>query len=605
MERLPYPLPSKSTLSPLSRRWPLVIAAGIGLLGSARAAQFGDFTYTDDGTSITITDYPTAATGPVEIPETIDGKPVTVIGFQAFRDCGGITSMTIPSHVTTIRQSAFYDCSSLGSVSIPPSVTSIGDAAFSRCPGLRSVTIPSARVGAIAFQYCVSLTSVTFLSGSNIGMQAFSIGCYALRSAIFMADAPLIDSSVFPTDSGFAVYYLNGASGFTTPVWHGYPSFPGVSPQFTSAPPPATGELGKAYAHSCTATGAPAPTFAVTAGALPGGLVLSANGEFAGSPDVEGVFTGTITAHNGFPPDTTQDFLIDTREWVYLTSEPFHGTVAGAGKFLPNAITTLAATPDPGYLFTGWTGDATGTDNPLSVIMDADKTITATFTPDTSDDDDDGLTNFQEIVETGTDPTKPDTDGDGAKDGADAFPHDPVETLDTDRDGTGDNADTDDDGDGYSDEDEITIHHTNPKRADSDGDGLSDPAEIETHSTNPNVADTDNDGLRDGEEFTTYHTDPLVGDSDGDGFLDGYEVLTGKLPLDIADKPALVAEARTAIEFTFPAAVGKIYQIEVSSDLAVWEIVETGIAGTGGQVQRFYSTRGMPTRYFRVEEQAP
>ena len=314
------------------------------------------------------------------------------------------------------------------------------------------------------------------------------------------------------------------------------------------------------------------------------------------------------TGVNGNQTDNSADgsgaaYVFSPRSILSTLAE--HGTVTGGGEYERHATATLAATPAPGYLFAGWSGDATGTVNPLSVLMDADKTVTATFTPDTNDDDSDGLTNYQEIVESGTNPALPDTDGDGAKDSKDAFPLDPAETLDTDRDGTGDNADADDDGDGYSDEDEINIHHTDPKRADSDGDGLSDPAELETHHTNPNVADTDNDGLRDGEEFTTYHTNPLLGDTDGDGFLDGYEVLTGKLPLDPLDKPALVAEARTAIEFTFPAAVGKTYRIEASTDLAAWEIVETGIAGTGGQVQRFYSTRGQPKRYFRVEEVAP
>ena len=301
----------------------------------------------------------------------------------------------------------------------------------------------------------------------------------------------------------------------------------------------------------------------------------------------------------------TTDVLVDTRAKLPLATTAQHGTVTGAGNYTRDTTATLTATPDRGYLFANWTGDATGTTNPLSVLMDADKTVGANFTPDTADDDGDGLTTFQEIVEYGTNPPLPDTDGDGAKDGADAFPLDPAETLDTDRDGTGDNADTDDDGDGYSDTDETTTYHTNPKRADSDGDGLTDPAELETHHTNPHVADTDNDGLRDGEEFTTYHTNPLIGDTDGDGYLDGYEVLTGKLPLDPLDKPALVAEARTAIEFTFPAAVGKTYRIEESTDLAAWEIVESGIAGTGGQVQRFYSTRGQSQRYFRVEEGAP
>jgi hypothetical protein len=69
--------------------------------------------------------------------------------------------------------------------------------------------------------------------------------------------------------------------------------------------------------------------------------------------------------------------------------------------------------------------------------------------------------------------------------------------------------------------------------------------------------------------------------------------------------PALVAEARTAIEFTFPAAIGKTYRIEGSPDLATWSTVESGIAGNGGQIQRFYSTRGQPQRYLRVEEVGP
>jgi uncharacterized repeat protein (TIGR02543 family) len=283
-----------------------------------------------------------------------------------------------------------------------------------------------------------------------------------------------------------------------------------------------------------------------------------------------------------------------------------HGGITGnASPYFTNTTATLTATPSPGYIFTGWAGDATGTENPLSVLMDADKTITATFGPDTNDDDEDGLTNYREIVELGTRPDLPDTDGDTVDDGEDALPLDPTETLDTDGDGTGDNADTDDDGDGYTDEDEINIHGTNPKRADSDGDGLSDPTELQTHLTNPNLADSDSDGLSDGAEVNTHGTLPKVADTDGDGFLDGYEVLTGKSPLNDQDKPALVAEARTAIEFTFPSALGKTYRIEDSFDLQTWDTVESGIAGNGGQIQRFYATRGMPMRYFRVEEVAP
>jgi hypothetical protein len=66
------------------------------------------------------------------------------------------------------------------------------------------------------------------------------------------------------------------------------------------------------------------------------------------------------------------------------------------------------------------------------------------------DDDNDGVLDIDEI-ELGLDPKNPDTDGDTVNDGQDAFPLDPKEWEDTDGDGIGDNADTDDDNDGILD----------------------------------------------------------------------------------------------------------------------------------------------------------
>jgi uncharacterized repeat protein (TIGR02543 family) len=40
----------------------------------------------------------------------------------------------------------------------------------------------------------------------------------------------------------------------------------------------------------------------------------------------------------------------------------------------------LTATPNSGYVFTSWSGDATGSNNPLTVTMNANKNITANFT---------------------------------------------------------------------------------------------------------------------------------------------------------------------------------------------------------------------------------
>ena len=65
-------------------------------------------------------------TGAVTVPTTLGGKPVTSIGEEAFVDCSGLTSVTIPNSVTSIGDGAFIGCSGLTSVTIPNSVTSIG-----------------------------------------------------------------------------------------------------------------------------------------------------------------------------------------------------------------------------------------------------------------------------------------------------------------------------------------------------------------------------------------------------------------------------------------------------------------------------------------------
>ena len=50
------------------------------------------------------------------------------------------------------------------------------------------------------------------------------------------------------------------------------------------------------------------------------------------------------------------------------------------GSYSPGAMATLTATPAAGYQFAGWSGDLSGTKNPATISMDANKTAVATFT---------------------------------------------------------------------------------------------------------------------------------------------------------------------------------------------------------------------------------
>jgi len=110
-------------------------------------------------------------------------------------------------------------------------------------------------------------------------------------------------------------------------------------------------------------------------------------------------------------------YLLEFITEIKIAPNQVNGSLVGAGIYPPGATASLTAAPNPGYLFNGWTGDASGSANPLTFIMVGTKTIGADFVPDLRDSDGDGLSNFAESVTHGTDPAKADSDGDGLSDG--------------------------------------------------------------------------------------------------------------------------------------------------------------------------------------------
>ena len=111
------------------------------------------------------------------------------LGYAAFSGCSGLTSLTIPSSVTSIGESAFSGCSGLTSFTIPSSVTSIGESAFYGCSGLTSFTIPSSvtSIGWGAFCGCSGLTSIYVYTEKllNMGSDVFA-GCDAKKCTVYV-----------------------------------------------------------------------------------------------------------------------------------------------------------------------------------------------------------------------------------------------------------------------------------------------------------------------------------------------------------------------------------------------------------------------------------
>ena len=152
------------------------------------------------------------------------------LGYLAFEGCSSLTSLTIPSSVTSIGFSAFSGCSGLTSLTIPSSVTSIGSSAFEGCSGLTSFTIPSSvtSISSGAFEGCSGLTSFTIPSSvTSIGSGAFE-GCSGLTSLTIPSSVTSIDNSVFSGCSGLTSltisssvteicdYVFKGCSGLTS-----------------------------------------------------------------------------------------------------------------------------------------------------------------------------------------------------------------------------------------------------------------------------------------------------------------------------------------------------------------------------------------------------
>lgn len=195
------------------------------------------FTYRENDTGVCITSCDTAATS-ADIPEEIDGKPVTEIGDAAFMNCAYLTAIDVPSHVTKIGESAFSSCLMLCQVSLPEGLTELGKGVFESCTMLSQVTLPSTLtelpeaafyncsylpsfsvpatikvIGNEAFYSCTALKEVTLPEGvASIGDYAFQ-NCQVLEQAKLPASCTTLGKYVF--DGCQALTALDVAEGNT------------------------------------------------------------------------------------------------------------------------------------------------------------------------------------------------------------------------------------------------------------------------------------------------------------------------------------------------------------------------------------------------------
>lgn len=331
--------------------------------------------------------------------------------YRAFRNCTNITSFTFGNNVKVIPDHLCYYLTGLTSVIIPESVTSIGRWAFHNCIGLTSVVFnadsctyagyyysSNYQATLWAFKGCSNITSFTFgsnvkiipnylcrgLTGltsvtipdsvTSIGSQAF-YNCM-LSSITFLSPTPPSLYSGFSSVFGSLVsnYVVNIPCGswsqyaYIIPTLHLY-YMPYDYEFFAVSADDSTGSVNILTEPSCTN-----PNAVISA--------IPANGyrfDHWSTGSTDNPYTLTVTS------DTTitaffVEYIPETYTVTVLSNNTAMGGVTGGGIYEEGTSVTITAYPADGYHFDHWSTGST--DNPYTLTVTSDTTITAFFEED-------------------------------------------------------------------------------------------------------------------------------------------------------------------------------------------------------------------------------
>ncbi len=163
------------------------------------------FTLTDDGNSYLVAgESETSPSGNIVIPNKYNGKPV--IGFASggqtnpvFKKNANITSVTLPSSITSVGNYAFYACKAITNINIPNSVLTIGYSSFGYCNALVEIVLPNTvtSIDAMAFSDCGALEKVVLPTGIKAIERYTFWTCSSLKSITIPDTVETIGMSAF------------------------------------------------------------------------------------------------------------------------------------------------------------------------------------------------------------------------------------------------------------------------------------------------------------------------------------------------------------------------------------------------------------------------
>lgn len=133
------------------------------------------------------------AMGEITIPDNINGVTVNIIAEEAFKDCTGITAVTIPESVLKVNEYAFSGCTSLKIVKNRADLQWLADYAFSNCKSLEGFLNPVFVQGANVLRGCTSLKSLEIADLSDTSL-SYNNYIFGLR----FVDCPNLESVIIP-----------------------------------------------------------------------------------------------------------------------------------------------------------------------------------------------------------------------------------------------------------------------------------------------------------------------------------------------------------------------------------------------------------------------
>ena len=122
--------------------------------------------------------------------DNLDSEAGLVIDKNTFENCKGLSSVRLPSHLTSIGERGFAGCTALTEITLNGKLTEVGTASFLDCTALKTVNVPEnnsiTKICHRAFDNCDALSGVIEFK------KVTSIDTYAFRYCATNEDTSLV-----------------------------------------------------------------------------------------------------------------------------------------------------------------------------------------------------------------------------------------------------------------------------------------------------------------------------------------------------------------------------------------------------------------------------